>query len=144
METINDILREMRECANAADPSIWGDERIAGLVRNTQAEQLKYADRIEAAHERETVTDRNALNNAKLREALEEARKVFKAIGRYWAREMLPIIDAALAEPPRNCDVYTTTDKARWAYHMEGDGLMTMQAFCDWFLAEAEGANDEQ
>ena len=43
-------------------------------------------------------------NAAAMREALLEARKVIKAMGGYWATETLPIIDAALAKPPRNCD----------------------------------------
>ena len=57
---------------------------------------------------------------AKLCEALVEARKVIKSMGGYWARETLPIIDAALAAPARNCDVGTLDEqRAR------------LKAFCD-------------
>jgi len=49
-------------------------------------------------------------NAAAMREALVEARKVIKAMGGYWARETLPIIDAVLAAPPRNCDLPLTVD----------------------------------
>lgn len=42
-----------------------------------------------------------------MREALEAAWKVIKSMGGYWASQTLPIIDAALAAPPRNCDVGT-------------------------------------
>lgn len=43
---------------------------------------------------------------------------------------------AALAAPPRNCDVYNN-ESCRMAYHLHGDGLMTMQAFADWLYAPA-------
>lgn len=49
----------------------------------------------------------------------------------------------ALAAPPRNCDVYDN-ESCRMAYHLHGDGLMTMQAFADWLFApatETEGGN---
>jgi hypothetical protein len=53
-------------------------------------------------------------------------------------------IKSALATPPRNCDVYNN-ESCRMAYHLHGDGLMTMQAFADWLFAtatEKEGGND--
>jgi hypothetical protein len=43
---------------------------------------------------------------------------------------------AVLAAPPRNCDVYDN-ESCRMAYHLRGDGLMTMQAFADWLFAPA-------
>jgi hypothetical protein len=52
--------------------------------------------------------------------------------------EMHEICTAALAAPPRNCDLYSK-DEVRLAYHLHGDGLMTMQAFADWLYAEAKG-----
>ena len=51
---------------------------------------------------------------------------------------------AALSSPPRNCDIYDSKS-CRMAYHMHGDGLMTMQAFADWIFAtatEQKGGND--
>lgn len=72
-------------------------------IRRVTVKEL--ANRLEAAHERERG------NFAALREALVEARKVIKAMGGYWATETLPIIDAALAAPPRNCDVGTAEEQ---------------------------------
>jgi hypothetical protein len=60
-----------------------------------------------------------------IRDALVEARKVIKAFGGYWARETLPIIDAALASTPRNCDVGTALEQERrfdaWVQDRRGD-----------------------
>lgn len=50
-------------------------------------------------------------NTAAMREALEKARGVIKAMGGYWARETLPIIDAALSKPPRQCDMGTVEEQ---------------------------------
>ena len=52
-ETLADIVAELRDCIESADPSAWNDERIARLVKTTKAQQLAYLDRIEAAWERE-------------------------------------------------------------------------------------------
>lgn len=60
-ETIVDIVAEMRECIEAADPSVWNDARIAGLVNTTKAQQLAYLDRIEAAAKRERENDTKLL-----------------------------------------------------------------------------------
>ena len=51
-------------------------------------------------------------NAAAMREALEKARGVIKAMGGYWARETLPIIDAALSKPARNCDRFQVAAEA--------------------------------
>lgn len=52
-------------------------------------------------------------------------------------------VNSALSKPPRNCDIYDSKC-CRMAYHMYGDGLMTMQAFADWIFATAkkEGESD--
>ncbi len=98
-----------------------------------------------AAPPSEPVTDCNQSNAARMREALVGLTdKVLDYLHNGLIQLPLPIEEAnakarsALAAPPRNCDVYTTTDEARWAYHMHGNGLATMQAFCDWFLAPAK------
>ena len=52
-ETADAIIDEMRDCARAADPSIWGGAAIQKLVENTKRQQLAYCDRLEAALERE-------------------------------------------------------------------------------------------
>lgn len=67
-------------------------------------------------------------NQMKMREALAEARKVIKAMGGYWAMVTLPIIDAALSAPSRQCDVGTPEEQVeRW------------QAFCDQFDDDCTG-----
>ena len=96
-ETRADIVRKMRNLGKLDEKSTDKIPRsLMGLGLRT------YADRIEAAAKRE-----HHGNAAAMREALVEARKVIKAMGGYWARETLPIIDAALSAPPRNCDVGT-------------------------------------
>lgn len=81
-------------------------------------------------------------NNAKLREALKTIRD--KAHEQYindygidtvWIQD---VANAALAAPPRNCDIYDA-ESCRMAYHLHGDGRMSMQAFADWLFAKAEG-----
>ena len=52
-ETVISVCAEWRDCIESADPSVWNDERIAGLVKTTKAQQLAYLDRIEAAWKRE-------------------------------------------------------------------------------------------
>ena len=51
----------------------------------------------------------------------------------------LPLLIAAA--PARNCDVYDK-EEVRMAYHLQGDGLMTMQAVVDW-LYSAKKRGDE-
>lgn len=48
----------------------------------------------------------------------------------------------AISAPPRNCDIYDA-ESCRMAYHLHGDGLMTMQAFADWLFAPAEEGGKE-
>lgn len=82
-------------------------------------------------------------NAAKMREALSDACYAMHNFlktkyGGY--EEMAKALDkakAALANPPRNCDIYDA-ESCRMAYHLHGDGLMTMQAFADWLFSPAE------
>lgn len=52
-ETVMAVCAEWRACIESADSSVWNDERIAGLVKTTKAQQIAYLDRIEAAWNRE-------------------------------------------------------------------------------------------
>lgn len=52
-ETVMAVCAEWRDCIEAADPSVWNDERIAGLVKTTKEQQLAYLDRIDAAWRRD-------------------------------------------------------------------------------------------
>ena len=64
-------------------------------------------------------------NQQKMREALAEARKVIKAMGGYWATVTLPIIDAALVAPARQCDVGTPAEQER-RYKATGEVYHTL------------------
>ena len=85
-------------------------------------------------------------NAAAMREALKEARKVIKAMGGYWARITLPIIDAALAAPARNCDrqIASAWDVLKiWDKGL--DTASDMVALIEWLIApaEKEGKGDD-
>lgn len=115
-ETIVDIIAEMRsgllsatvECENC------GDEQEQRFTFNG------LADRLEAAHKRElskicpkTGGDFGQLGNAaKLREAV-LALKELDFNKEEDCYDFYRIIDAALAEPPRNCDVGTAEEQLK-------------------------------
>jgi hypothetical protein len=174
METIDGILREMREFAETDSQSIGRDV----LRRRIQ----HYADRIKKAHEfelavekakaagegysagKQSVTDCNHLeqavvrenrtsqesrqvgNAAKMREALEKVVEIAK---REWNAfretaamyEMHEICTAALAAPPRNCDLYKSEPEAYQAYltAMKNATRKTYVYFEPWLFAEAKG-----
>lgn len=145
-ETIEDIVAEMREYESTPPPrDAW----------------LDLADRIEAAWKRERERGAEAAqicgeigeaigsgrsgNAAAIREALVRCADI---INKFGLAEIITtpmevicdiegIITAALSAPPRNCDIYDA-ESCRMAYHLHGDGLMTMQAFADWLFAPAE------
>jgi hypothetical protein len=83
-------------------------------------------------------------NAAKMREALREVAVILNVCEKTnvsmaaTLATIAEVVKAALSAPPRNCDLYTR-DEARLAYHLHGDGLMTMQALADWLYAEAKG-----
>ena len=104
-ETADAIIDEMRDCARAADPSIWGGAAIQKLVENTKRQQLAYCDRLEAALERERA---QVGNKAALRAALVWVRERMVASaydGTVDAHEVLDKVEKALAAPPRACDL---------------------------------------
>ena len=99
------------------------------------------ADRLEAATQREREATGNS---AALRMALGELRAELwnnTVISGKRKSKLYEIADAALAKPARNCDVYDK-EEVRMAYHLHGDGLMTMQAVVDW-LYSAKKRGDE-
>lgn len=156
METIDDIVREMREFADTESQSIGRDV----LRRSIQ----HFADRIKAAVKREReATCRESLqvgNAAKMREALKAVYECAKD-GILTIRESaFEKVLSALAEPPRNCDLYTIEVEAGEAfiawyntvYDLDGDELNEVSS-CDlkhnvddilydyikWLFAEAKG-----
>jgi hypothetical protein len=128
METIDDIVREMRTLGRL-------DEKSTDKIpRSLQALGLRtYAKRIKAAHEHETVKDCHALNAAKMREALKQARRVLHCaivagiLKRKDAHKALNVVATALSAPPRNCDVGTAEEQeVRFsafclAHHMQSE-----------------------
>lgn len=136
-ETVADIVAAMRDESHAGDGCFleWVGEKMRS-----------YADRIEAAAKREReagaeeaqivgeigemvgreaschqpVTDCHGLNAAAMREALVRVKRLFD--GRLmWQpdiRKTHEAVNAALAAPPRNCDVGTTKEQsARFDAH---------------------------
>lgn len=117
---------------------------VLRLDSDDPAESVRVAAAM-SAYKGETVG-----NPAKLRKALilcvDSARCIANHAGlsSRIASEALVIVNAAadaLAAPARNCDVYDK-EEVRMAYHLHGDGLMTMQAVVDW-LYSAKKRGDE-
>lgn len=132
-ETITDIIREARdkytvhncnEC-NFRKSCDWNDWNFGSVECEAKRQSIslllgidddyfnKLLTRLEAAHKRERG------DSAKLRDALEKVQKKIKyLIGNLTVpnslvasrMEINGIINAALAEPPRNCDVFTPNE----------------------------------
>ena len=133
-ETSADIIADMRTKAECAKPY---DDGIVMMLTD-------YADRFEAALKRERG------DCAKMREALKMVRDAHytkEVKGELCegfeveaddgtGRPLICVVEDALAAPPRNCDAYNN-ESCRMAYHLHGDGLMTMQAFADWLFTPA-------
>lgn len=137
-EKVMDVLEEMRVCATAADPTIWGDARIAKLVITTKKQQLEYCDRLEAAwnrereslltKQRENVNSGSAVytgynkggNAAAMREALLALSAWVKIVKDHpkdktateCAEFVEQAVNAALSAPARNCDIHTDFNDA--------------------------------
>ncbi|MBO7685719.1 MAG: hypothetical protein J6V72_05010 [Kiritimatiellae bacterium] len=130
-ETIADIAAAMRDYSNACNDGYLTEYSVVCTdMRN-------YADRIEAAHRRESVTERHVLGDAaKLREALEKARLfvgccdselAFVNMGCIDRNKLCEEIDAALAAPPRNCDRFNSGNPVKDA----DDAYAEWQRWCD-------------
>lgn len=140
--TVMDVCAEWRDCLESADPSVWNDERIAGLVKTTKAQQLAYLARIEAAWKREKAEiEANALavggiveaernkpgNAAAMREVLVSIRALIddEPDGTPMIDAMKATVDAALSSPARNCDVGTPEEQEA-RYKMTGEVYHTL------------------
>lgn len=115
METIKDILREMRGCAGYQERMGFYD------LRNLATETLRvFADRIEAAAKREFG------NAAKMREVVDEIRVAAMSDYVWDADYLIEKCNAALVEPPRNCDVGTEQEQQdrfrEFCRHYESEG----------------------
>ena len=122
---------------------ICGNKREADYAREAYESALK-AEReaLREQYEAGALVDGARGDCAKLREAVIGLRD---RISMFYKNEWIPYdeweganddANSALAAPPRNCDVYNN-ESCRMAYHLHGDGLMTMQAFADWLYAPA-------
>lgn len=128
METIKDIIQEMREFADADSQSIGRDV----LRRRIQ----HFADRIEQA-----VTNCNQLM---MREALGKINCIVWDKRRHTKEETEAhrLATEALTQPPRNCDLYATEAEAYrgWErYYNSIDPKDGYLDFEDWLFAETKG-----
>ena len=144
----NETLADIRKESEARFRELL-EKHVDGLGHIQAMQQFNQVfDRIEAATQREREATGNS---AELRKALilcvDSARCIANHAGfsSRIASEALVIVNAAadaLAAPARNCDVYDK-EEVRMAYHLHGDGLMTMQAFANWLFATATTPEQE-
>lgn len=125
IEKLNDIVREMRKRFEPYAKSDSNDARYVAYLGYAE-----FADRIEAAVKREReATCKESLqvgNAAEMREAMVKCRELAETIWQSeggWdvsseIAELKDTIDAALSEPPRNCDKCLTPKDAMLA-HLE-------------------------
>lgn len=154
-ETIEDIVAEMRDATmngeyDDATVDAWADRIEAAWKREREAgaAAAQICGEIGEIVGREATTEKSSAvgNAAKMREAYEFAEEFLRDYGTDWKlhNKLCDMLKSALSAPPRNCDIYDA-ESCRMAYHLHGDGLMTMQAFADWLFAPVEeGATNEQ
>lgn len=146
METINEIVSEMRDFADTDSQTIGRDV----LRRKIQ----HFADRIKVAiskTETTTPTCKESLqvgNAAKMRESLEQVAyivRMFDDIDNVRSR-VKQVMTAVLTTPPRNCDKCLTPKDAMLAHLeevYEGEkvefGDYEWCEFVKWLFAEAKG-----
>ena len=135
---MREALLEIVEIANAwADPGADAATTL-GLI-------------IDRAEDALAVPPRNV---AAMREALEKIRKIasiniYECVGDYSDVRVIEIVDAALAAPARNCDRFTSIERARKAYCSECGRIVSIwdgyesRLFEDWLLAHAEKGGEE-
>ena len=160
-ETLADIRKESEELFREFCTNWIGTKKLTYGCEQTQA-LLRFNgifDRIEAATQRE----REKLSSCYVRSTHEAARiiarcgevnaaKMYKALitirekciiyNNALAEEIDAICGNAISEPARNCDVYDK-EEVRMAYHLHGDGLMSMQAVVDWLYSAKKERGDE-
>ena len=160
-ETIADIVREIRQAEVT-----WHRSEIAQLPTQYLKE---WADRIEAAHKREseagaeaaqicgeigemigreaTTEKSSAVGNADAvrgiaQEMLNTSMQAVTAERiNGWATRLAEACDAALSDPPRNCDVYTVGEALRkygFPTKIKPWGEKEWLDFCEWLVSEVE------
>ena len=95
---------------------------------------------------KQSVTDCNQLGNtAKMREALEQAKRalhcaiVSDILKGEDARKAFNAVTATLSAPPRNCDRYTDYGKALRAFENDENAKSSYWCMDGWLFAEAKG-----
>lgn len=118
--------------------SEMSDEKQETAAWKAERERAK-ADALVVGGMVEAMRHEKRGNAAKIREAYEFAEEFLRDYGTDWKlhNKMCDMLKSALAAPLRNCDIYDA-ESCRMAYHLHGDGLMTMQAFADWLFAPVE------
>ncbi len=157
-ETLDDIVSWIREIAQGYKQSMAYDKvTIEGLKVSVALEKI--ACRIEAARKREreklsscyvrstheaarVIARSGEVNAAKMYKALITIREKCVIYNNALAEEIDAICGNAISAPARNCDVYDK-EEVRMAYHLHGDGLMTMQAVVDWLYSAKKEYGDE-
>lgn len=157
-ETIKHIVAEMRrDCpARHIDGTMYREEDWV----YTKGTAKKLADRIEAAWKAERERAKaDALvvggmveamrrekrgNAAKIREAYEFAEEFLRDYGTDWKlhNKLCDMLKSALAEPLRNCDVYTVGEALRkygFPTKIKPWGEKEWLDFCEWLVSEVEG-----
>ena len=157
-ETLADIVREMRiDCrARHMDGTMYREEDWV----YTKGTAKKLADRIEAAWKAERERAKaDALvvggmveamrrekrgNAAKIREAYEFAEEFLRDYGTDWKlhNKLCDMLKSALAEPLRNCDVYTVGEALRkygFPTKIKPWGEKEWLDSCEWLVSEVEG-----
>ena len=157
-ETIKHIVAEMRrDCpARHMDGTMYREEDWV----YTKGTAKKLADRIEAAWKAERERAKaDALvvggmveamrrekrgNAAKIREAYEFAEEFLRDYGTDWKlhNKLCDMLESALAEPLRNCDVYTVGKALRkhgFPTKTKPWGEKEWLDFCEWLVSEVEG-----
>ena len=157
-ETIKHIVAEMRrDCpARHIDGTMYREEDWV----YTKGTAKKLADRIEAAWKAERERAKaDALvvggmveamrrekrgNAAKIREAYEFAEEFLRDYGTDWKlhNKLCDMLKSALAEPLRNCDVYTVGEALRkygFPTKIKPWGEKEWLDSCEWLVSEVEG-----
>ena len=126
-ETIADIIAEKRRRAEEIERDCAEKMKRGEMVSDRYARELvadirREVDRLDAAHKRERG------DAAKLREALKHIKDRLPHMLQYmrvhwedanaggYFDELMLVIDAALAAPPRNCDRFASAEEAWDAY----------------------------
>ena len=142
-------MSNIQDCAAmiAADMRALADDIAAGRAIVGQSVWRSYADRVE-----EVGTG----NIAKLREALVAAKKFVDSVGKaalvgkvdaiatcQCAAKLSTRMDAALAEPARNCDWCPTWESAKAAYWREQGDPADWRKLGAWLFAAKEEVRGE-